>query len=279
MNLPYLLWANLTRKPTRTALTICSLVVAFLLFMLLRAVAAAFEGGVSLEGMDRIVVDSKFSMTDNLPYSYVHQIRSAEGIEQVTNISWFGGYYQDPKTSFATYTVDPTTYFDIFSDQAIDPATQQRFAKTRIAAVASNSLAAEYNWQVGDVISIQQDIWPKKDGSWTWQFEYVGSFENKGTPLLLVQYDYYSEAAAFGGDVVGWLVARVSDSERIVETMQMIDAMFVNSSDPTRSTTEDEYSRQFASQLGDIGTVTSMILGAVFFTIILFSGENRRNAE
>ena len=35
-----LLWSNLMRKPTRTGLTIATLVVAFLLFMLLRALAA-----------------------------------------------------------------------------------------------------------------------------------------------------------------------------------------------------------------------------------------------
>ena len=67
MTLGSLLWANVCRKPTRTSLTFASLAIAFLLFMLLQAISDAFSGGVSLEGMDRIVIDSKYSMTDNLP--------------------------------------------------------------------------------------------------------------------------------------------------------------------------------------------------------------------
>ena len=49
-----LIWANLFRKRTRTTLTLLSLVIAFLLFVLLRAITAAFAGGVSLSGMDRL---------------------------------------------------------------------------------------------------------------------------------------------------------------------------------------------------------------------------------
>ena len=61
-------------------------------------------------------------------------------------------------------------------------------------------------------------------------------------------------------------------------TIGTIDGLFENSSDPTRSTTEDEYRRQFASQLGDIGTISSMILVAVFFTIILLTGNTAAQA-
>ena len=78
MNLLSLLGANLLRKPTRTSLTFVSLAIAFLLFMLLQAISDAFSGGVSLAGMDRIVIDSRYSMTDNLPLSHVQQIRSLD---------------------------------------------------------------------------------------------------------------------------------------------------------------------------------------------------------
>ena len=84
MTLYSLLWSNLFRKPTRTSLTFASLAIAFLLFMLLQAISDAFSGGVSLEGMDRIVIDSKYSMTDNLPLAYVQRIRSLDDVDQVT---------------------------------------------------------------------------------------------------------------------------------------------------------------------------------------------------
>ena len=258
MKLLTLLGSNLLRKPTRTSLTFVSLAIAFLLFMLLEAISDAFSGGVSLEGMDRIVIDSKYSMTDNLPLSYVQRIRSLDEVEQVTNMSWFGGYYMEPRNSFATYPVDPESYFDVFSEQTISAETLSRFRNIRVSAVASEALAARFGWNPGDAIHIVQDIFPLEDGSWTWQFELAGTFEYSGGLLLLINYDYFNEAVVgWAKDQIGWLVGRVADPTEVDTTIGMIDSMFENSSDPTRSTTEDEYRRQFASQVGDVGMIPS----------------------
>ena len=279
MKLLTLLGGNLLRKPMRTSLTFVSLAIAFLLFMLLEAISDAFSGGVSLEGMDRIVIDSKYSMTDNLPVSYVEQIRLLDEVEQVTNMSWFGGYYREPKNSFATYPVDPESYFEVFREQTISAETLVRFANTRVSAVASEALAAQYGWKPGDAIHIVQDIFPLEDGSWTWQFELAGTFEYSGGQLLLINYDYFNEAVVgWAKDQIGWLVGRVADPTEVDATLRMIDGMFENSSDPTRSTTEDEYRRRFASQVGDVGMISSMILLAVFFTIILLTGNTAAQA-
>ena len=229
--------------------------------------------------MDRIVIDSKYSMTDNLPLSYVQQIRSLDEVDQVTNMSWFGGYYREPRNSFATYPVDPESYFDIFNEQTISPETLSRFRNTRISAMASEALATHYGWKPGDTTSIMQNIFPQEDGAWTWQFELAGTFEYSGGELLLINYDYFNEAVAgWGKDQVGWLVGRVADPTAVDATIRMIDGLFENSSDPTRSTTEDEYRRQFASQVGDVGTISSMILMAVFSTIVLLTGNTAAQA-
>ena len=279
MKLLALLGGNLIRKPTRTSLTFVSLAIAFLLFMLLKAISDAFSGGVSVQGMDRIVIDSKYSMTDNLPLSYIHQIRSLDEVEQVTNMSWFGGYYGEPQNSFATYPVDPESYFDVFSEQTISAKALGRFTNIRISAVASEALAAQYGWKPGDAIHIVQDIFPLEDGSRTWQFELAGTFEYSGGQLLLINYDYFNEAVVgWAKDQIGWLVGRVADPTEVDATIRLIDGMFENSSDPTRSTTEDEYRRQFASQVGDVGMISSMILLAVFFTIVLLTGNTAAQA-
>ncbi|MYE12604.1 MAG: FtsX-like permease family protein [Gammaproteobacteria bacterium] len=279
MKLSSLLWANLLRKPTRTSLTFVSLAIAFLLFMLLRAISDAFSGGVSMEGMDRIVIDSRYSMTDNLPLSYVERIRALDEVDQVTNVSWFGGYYREPRNAFATYPVDPESYFDIFREQGISADTLSRFRNVRVSAVASEALAARFGWQRGDTIPIMQDIFPQESGSWAWQFELAGTFRYSGGELLLIHYDYFNEAVvAWGKDQVGWLVGRVADPQEVDAAIRTIDGMFENSSDPTRSTTEDEYRRQFASQLGDIGAISGMILMAVFFTILLLTGNTAAQA-
>ena len=52
-----------------------------------------------------------------------------------------------------------------------------------------------------------------------------------------------------------------------------IDRRFEKSADPTRSLSEDEWSRQLAKQLGDVGLIATVILAAVFFTMLLLTAN------
>jgi putative ABC transport system permease protein len=278
-----LIWANLFRKRTRTVLTLLSVIVAFLLFMLLRAIAVAFSGGADVIGVDRLVVAGKYSAIDNLPYTHVRAIEAMDGVEAVTHANWFGGVYQDPVNFFPKFPVKPRSYFAMFEEMLIDPEALERFESTRTGAVASRGLAERFGWKVGDAIPIQGDIWQREDGSRLWEFELVGIYDwapGQGSQqTFLMHYDYFNEAVAFyGKDQVGWITVRVTDPERAAELASEIDRLFENSADPTRSTTEDEYSRQFAAQLGDMGFITTMILGAVFFTIVLLTANTMSQA-
>jgi putative ABC transport system permease protein len=278
MTLPGLLLANLFRHRTRTTLTLLSLMVAFLLFMLLRAIAAAFDGGVTVAGMDRLIVDAKYSMSDNLPLATVAQIRTIDGVGDVAQMNWFGAYYQDPKNGFAQYVVDPAAFFNLYRELVIAPDVLKQFVATRIGVVASTSLAQKFGWHAGEAISLHGLIWPKQDGSWDWQFQLVGTFDYpKGAPaqpLLLLHYDYFNEAVAvWAQNQVGWLAVRVADPKRLDDVSGAIDALYKNSSDPTRTVSQDEYSRAQAAQFGDMGFITTMILSAVFFTIVLLTGN------
>ena len=283
MSLLSLMWANLFRRRTRTTLTVFSLVAAFTLFMLLRAVASAFAGGVSVSGADRLVISGKYSITDGLPFKYVNQVMALDGIEAVAHSTWFGGTYLEPQNFFGKFPVDPQSYFNVFSEYIIDPAVLSKFASMRTGAVAGKSLAEKYGWQTGDVIPIMADIWPKADGSRLWEFELLGTFDqpeqSMSLPLLLINYAYFDEAVGpFRNGQIGQMTVRVSDPERLQELAVTIDDLFENSPDPTRTATEDETSRQFAGQLGDMGFITTMILSAVFFTIILLTGNTMAQA-
>ena len=163
-----LLWANLFRKKTRTVLTLLSVMIAFVLFVLLQAVGEAFTGGVTIVGVDRLIVTPKYSIVDELPLSQKQQVAAIAGVNLVTQQSWFGGVYQDPKNFFPKYPVEPFEYFDMYSEFIIDPAELEAFAGTRTGAVVKAGLAEQYGWKIGDIIPIQADIWPKADGSRTW---------------------------------------------------------------------------------------------------------------
>ena len=73
-------------------------------------------------------------------------------------------------------------------------------------------------------------------------------------------------------------VLRLTDPALADDIAQQIDVLYANSSDPTKTASEDEFNRQFARQLGDMGFITTMIMGAVFFTIILLTGNTMAQA-
>ncbi len=56
-------FANLLRKKTRTALTLLSIVTAFLLFGLLQAVNVLFSAGADFVGATRLVTQARVSFT------------------------------------------------------------------------------------------------------------------------------------------------------------------------------------------------------------------------
>ncbi|MGE0626035.1 MAG: ABC transporter permease [Pseudomonadales bacterium] len=281
MKLLGIVWSNLFRKKTRTVLTLLSVVVAFMLFLLLQAISDAFSSGVSLVGVDRLITSPKYSIVDSLPVSQKQQILALEGVDAVTQQQWFGGQYQDPQNFFPKYPVVPREYFDIYRELRIAPEALDAFAKTRTAAVAEAGLAERFGWQPGDIIPIQADIWPKDDGTRLWEFQLVGTFasDEGAAPLMLFQYDYFTEAVAdFGKDQVGWWTVRLSDPAQAESVAAAIDRLFENSLDPTRTATEDEFSRQFANQLGDIGFIATVIMSAVFFTILLLTANTMTQA-
>ena len=280
-----LMWASLFRKRTRTLLTLLSLIVAFLLFMLLQAISNAFStsGSFNLVGIDRLVVTPKYSIIDSLPINQQQQMLNLEGVAAVTHAGWFGGNYQEPRNFFPKYPVEPYAYFNMYSELVISQEELDAFANTRRGAVVAAGLAERYEWELGNIIPIQGDIYSMQDGSRLWEFELVGTFTAREgeseAPLFLFRYEYFTEAvAAYGKDQVGWWTVKLSDSEQAAEVANEIDKLFENSRDPTRTATEDEFSRQFASQLGDMGFITAMIMSAVFFTIVLLTGNTMAQA-
>lgn len=282
MNSFGLLWANLHRHPVRTYLTLLSVLVAFLLFGLLRTLAVWFAAGPA-EGasVDRLVVSAKYSIVDMLPISQMNVIRSVEGVEAVTHQSWFGGNYQDVGSFFPKFPVEPRAYFDMYPELTIDPQHLDAFERTRTGAVVAEGMLAEFGWRIGDKIPIEADIWPMADGNRIWEFDLVGTYtaevEGQGG-VFLFHYDYFEEARGFAKGTVGWYTVRIADPERAPEVANAIDSLFENSMHPTKAATEDEFGKAFAAQIGDLGLMATGILSAVFFTVLLLTANTMTQA-
>ena len=275
----HLLFAGLFRKKTRTFLTLLSVTAAFALFGLLDTVRVAFSAPETVSGIDRLVVASRFSIIQPLPYSQLARIQSVSGVKGVTYAAWFGGIYQDPKNFFANIAVEPRSYLDLYPELVMPADQREAFLKTRTGAIVGASLAERFGWKLGDRIPLKATIFPHPDGSNLWTFDLIGIYRAGEEALrgieqqLLFRYDYFDEGRLFGQGTVGWYVVKVADPERASEVAQAIDHLFTNSADETRTQGERDFQRSFAKQIGDIGLIVTAIMGAVFFTLLLLTGN------
>lgn len=283
MNSFSLVWNNLFRRRVRTFLTLFSIIAAFLLFGLLRSVTDAFNSGVEVAGVDRLLVSPRYSIIDGLPISHMAQIESTTGVAAATHFTWFGGSYQNPANFFPKFPVEPRAYFEMFDEYIIDPAQLDEFERIRTAAVAPADLAEQYGWRIGDRIPIEGDIWLRGDGSRLWEFELVGTYRIRDDENFLAgflfNYEYFDEARiAETEGIVSNFSVRVANPDEAAEVSARIDAQFENSINPTRTATESEANRQFTAQVGDIGLIMNGILSAVFFTILLLTANTMAQA-
>ena len=278
-----LVWAQLFRSRTRTLLTLLSVVAAFLLFGMLDSVRVAFSSGGSVEGANRLVVASRLSITQSLPIRLETQIRQVSGVRDVTYGMWFGGIYQDPKNFFPNFSVAPN-YFDVYRELQIDPAQLQDWQQTRTGAIIGETLAKQFGWKIGDTIPLQATIFPR-GGSNDWPLELKGIYRSKDRALaaneerqLMMNWKYFDESNDYIKNQVSWYTVTLDNPEQSSRVAQAIDAISANSDHETKTQTESAFQQAFVKQFADIGMIVTSIMGAVFFTLLLLTGNTMAQA-
>ncbi|NLB12674.1 MAG: ABC transporter permease [Gammaproteobacteria bacterium] len=278
----HLIWAQLFRSRTRTALTLLSVVTAFMLFGLLDSVRVAFNSGGSVDGANRLVVASRLSITQTLPIRLLQQIEGIPGVRQATYAMWFGGIYQDMKNFFPNFSVAPD-FFEVYTEYEVPPEQVEAFKATRTAAAVGEALALKHGWKIGDTIPLQATIFPR-NGSNDWPLQLTTIFRVKDRSQvgqenqLVMNWSYFDEANDYIKNQVSWFTVVLDDPAQASQVAQAIDALSANSDHETRSQTESAFQQAFAKQFADIGLIVTAIMGAVFFTLVLLTGNTMAQA-
>jgi putative ABC transport system permease protein len=271
-----LVLANLRRKPLRTFFTLGSIVVAFLMFGVLGAMTRAFSAGAELAGADRLLVIHKVSLIQLMPESYRSRIRQVDGVKRVSSATWFGGVYQDDRNQLPTFPVDDS-YLDIYPEYVIPSDGRQRWLADRRGAIVGRPIAEEFGWKVGDTIPLRSNIWRQADGSGTWELNISALYEVPeagGDPRnVLLHYDYFEESRGWGKGLVGWYIVQVTDPAAAPRVAREIDSQFANSPAETKTATEKAFAQSFVNQIGNIGAIMTGVVSAVFFTMLLVTGN------
>lgn len=276
-------WASLWRKKTRAALTILSLMCAFLLFGLLQSIGAFFTAGADFVGASRLIVQSRVSFTDSLPVRLMPQIERVPGVAAVHHDQWFGGVLGE-NTQAIAFASNPRTLRVVYPEWVMPDEQWQAFANTRTGALVGRVIAEQNGWKVGDKLPLKSNIFPQKNGSMAWEFDIVGIYDGKDenwqrqTSQIFINWDYFDEANQFGSGSAGVFAVLLEDIDRADEVAQAIDQQFLNSPDETKTQSEKDFNKGFLAQIGDIGLIVRLILLAVFFTIVILTGNTMAQA-
>ena len=143
-----------------------------------------------------------------------------------------------------------------------------------------------FDWEVGQRIPLQSSIFPNSDGSLDWSFQISGVLRAREgasggaftDSIILLHYDYFAEATPYVDDTVGWYISKVSDVNRSDAAARAIDALSMNSPHETRTMNEQAAMAAQLKQMADIGLIVGSIMGAVFFTLLLLTGNTMAQA-
>ena len=278
----HLIWAALFRSKTRTSLTLLSVVAAFLLFGMLDSVLVAFNSGGEVAGANRMITMSRLSITQMLPYSLTERVRATPGVKDAAFAAWFGGIYRDPKNFFANFSVSEN-YLDLYPEFKLPPEQKKAWLADRTGAIVGESLARQHGWKIGDTIPLQATIFPTK-GSNNWPFTLRGIYKvddpkQKGQErVMFFHWKYFDEANDYVKGRIGWFVVAPESGDAANRAALAIDKLSANSDHETKTQTEAAFNQSFAKQFADIGLIVTAIMGAVFFTLLLLTGNTMAQA-
>jgi putative ABC transport system permease protein len=265
---------NLFRHRLRTILTMLGIATAVMAFGLIRTIVGAWNAGVAASAANRMISHHSVSFIFPVPLPYRQAIARVPGVAAVSWANWFGGVYGDPndfKNFWPRLAVDPETYFDLYPEFQVPPDQLAAFKKERNACVIGRKLAQQHGFKIGDVITMEGDIFP---GRWEWVVRgiYTGRDQTVDETQMFFQWNYLYEqvrAREPGRPVeAGWYILRVSSPDAMPRVGTAVDEQFVNSRAPTKTESEKAFQQGFVQMSSAI--ITSMqVISVVIVGIIL----------
>lgn len=271
--------ASTVRNPRRSLLTVGSVAISL---CLLSVLAAAYRSlflepeSAPAEAL-RLVTHHRVSITQPMPLSFLPKIRSLPGVRDSMIWQWFGGTYKDardPRNFFARFAVEPDRFFRIKPEVELAGDQNAAFQNTRSSCIVGKTLAARFQWKIGDRITLPGDIFPV-----TLELTLVGVYSNPNEDAnLYFHYEYLRQLLIAAGqssraDTVGVFLTSVNRAGDVDAIAAAIDKQFEDSPAPTKSESERTWQLSFVSFLGNLKLFLLAISGALTFTILLVSGN------
>jgi putative ABC transport system permease protein len=270
-----LIWAGIWRKKGRAILMLLQIVSTFALFGVLQGLNTGIKQAIARTHADRLYVASSVSLGDPLPLGHLSRLEAVPGVTHVSYRIGFGGTYQQLTQFVPGFATDVRGFFAMFEEIDVPKAQIEALANTRTGAIVGKVLADRYGWKVGDRITIRGPT-PKRDGSRDWPLDIVGIYTQTLQPesaiALIANYEYANEGRAVNRDTVDYFTVRVADASRAAQVGLQIDGVFANSSNETRTQSEQELAQSQVQRIGDLDFIVHGVTAAVFFALLFATG-------
>jgi putative ABC transport system permease protein len=274
----YLIFKNITRKKLRLTLTLFATFIAFMIYGIMTAFQGALDAGVELSADDRLVVVNKVNFTQPLPIAYVNRIKTIENVAGTSHLSWFGGYYQDPQNFMPMFAVEQDTLLEVYNEIVMPDEQKKAWLQNRQGLLVGEQAAQTFGWKVGDRVPISSNIYSRKSGGQTWDFDieaiYRGTDPKFDTSGVYFHFKYFDEARTFGQDTIGFVAVRTTDPALNEQVIAEIDEKFANSFYETETVPEKAFNKAFIEQIGNIGLIITFVVLAAFFIILVIVGNS-----
>jgi len=267
---------NTLRHPLRNILTVLGIAIAVSAFGLLRTVLTSWDAGIEAGSVERLVTRDAVSFIFPLPLAYADKIEKTEGIEKLCYLNWFGGVYKDKENFFPRMACQPERIFDVYPEYMVTDQEREAFIKERNACVIGESIAQQFNIKLGDIMTVEGDIYPGK-----WDFVVRGIYKRRdqntdGTQMFF-SWVYLNERllqeSPARANRIGWVVAKLKPRTNPAVVSKAIDSQFLNSSAETKSETERAFNQSFFESYSAIFTAIRIMSFLIIGIILMVLGN------
>lgn len=271
-----LIFKNALRHKLRTFLTVVGISIAVMAFGLLRTVVTVWYASVEASSVNRLITRHAVSFIFPLPLAYRDQIQKLPGVKEVSYANWFGGTYIDKSQFFARMAIDGETFFNVYPEFLLTHEELEAFKKERNACIVGTDLVKRYGFKIGDVITIDGDIYPGR-----WEFVVRGIYRprDKATDPtnMFFHWQYLEERLRQEMPVragyVGWYIITMDDPRSAAAISYQVDQMFANSRAETKTETEREFSQNFLAAFNSVIVAMNFLSFVIIGIIMLVLGN------
>ena len=247
--------------------------VAFALSFMLDGVVFGFDAVVSKLSDLELTVNTRGRTGRGLPLAYRDRIQGIDGVAAVWPLNGAAGsHHSSPQTFISVSGIEPGFLRSpgMFFEVADEPL--ESFAATPNGAIIGEDVARQWGWGVNSLVSLTLRGIEREDGSPNWQFVVLGTYgttDDLPSTNFYVRFTYVDAVRQSGKGRAGTYFVTLEDADAKDDVAFEIDTMFINSSDPTRTTSLKDRVRGQRQQMGNMNLLISTLTNSTFFAMAI----------